>query len=98
MRTPREFQVEFAARVKWAREHAGFSQERIAELLHLTQPAYAKYESTVEENYRNMPNNLLADFCDITRVGLEWLLTGRGDPTPGRATSRPISRPRTGAA
>jgi transcriptional regulator with XRE-family HTH domain len=96
MRTPREFQIDFAARVKWAREHAGFSQERIAELLHITQPAYAKYESLIEENYRNLPLHLIADFCDIARVSQEWLLTGKGDPL--RESPRPTSRPRTTGA
>jgi transcriptional regulator with XRE-family HTH domain len=96
MHTPREFQSQFAARVKWAREHAGFSQERLAELLHVTQPAYAKYESLVEDNYRNMPLHLIADFCDICRVSQDWLLSGRGDAL--KEHPRPTVRHRSGAA
>ena len=75
--TPREFRDEFAERVKLARENAGFTQETMARLLHISQPTYSKYEGGRGNDPASMlPHRMMLDFCDICRVSVEWLLSG----------------------
>jgi transcriptional regulator with XRE-family HTH domain len=89
MNNPREFREEFSARVKLARESAGYTQEEIASLLGMSQPTYNKYEGS---RASIMPTHLQAKFALICRVSLDWLLTGKGE-----GPFRPMKR-RKGAA
>ena len=89
MTTPKAYREDFASRVKWARENAGYMQTEIAELLGISQPTYSKYETRGDTAVTLMPHHLIKPFCMITRVSQEWLLSGEG-----MAHVRPHSRAR----
>lgn len=92
MITPREYRDSFALRVKQAREEAGYTQEVMARLLHVSQPTYSKWEGgRGNDPASQMPVYLIIDFCAICRVSPEWLL---GSTTGSDAVQRPMRRPR----
>lgn len=72
-----------------AREEAGYTQETMARLLRVSQPTYSKYEGGRGEDAASMmPTYMLMDFCDITRVSVEWLIGGRDRKAIERPTRR----------
>jgi transcriptional regulator with XRE-family HTH domain len=66
-------QAEICARIKQARETAGFTQEEIADLLNMTPRGYQNYESV------RVPFRRLGEIARITNVAESWLLHG-GSP------------------
>jgi transcriptional regulator with XRE-family HTH domain len=85
MATPRDYRDKFSGRVKRARESAGYTQDQMAQLLHMSQTTYSKYEGA---RATLLPHHLIAQFCLITRISQEWLLsgTGRGPFVPRKRT------------
>jgi transcriptional regulator with XRE-family HTH domain len=78
-----QFREGLSARVKLAREAAGFTQEEMALILGVTQTRLSKWEGARKSQ---IPHELMQRFCLATRVSIEWLITGEG-PGP-----RPIRR------
>jgi transcriptional regulator with XRE-family HTH domain len=52
---------------------AGFTQEEMADLLHMTMRGYQNYESD------RVPWRTLDKIAELTNVTQEWLLRGNGD-------------------
>jgi ribosome-binding protein aMBF1 (putative translation factor) len=72
---PREssFNNGFRDRLKEARQHMGWTQERMAAALGIGKEQYKTYEYRVA-----FPLYLLRDLATITDRSIAWLLTGRG--------------------
>jgi len=72
--------VQIGGRVKKAREAAGFTQERLAELLDVS----AQYVSGVERGTVGLSVPILASLCKILLVSSDYILMGEieySDPT-----------------
>lgn len=61
------------ARVAAARAALGWKQWQMAEALDMPQDKYKQYEKR-----SLLPHHLIRRFCLISRIDMEWLLTGRG--------------------
>jgi transcriptional regulator with XRE-family HTH domain len=71
----------FNARVKQARQAAGFSGDEMARLLQVAPGTYRRYEGRrTNQSPTLLPHHLMDPFCTITKVRVEWLLTGKGKP------------------
>ncbi len=57
-------------RLKIIRRHLHFSQEQVAAHLHISRQAYGTYE----RGEREPPAALLAAFCDLTGISLDYLM------------------------
>ena len=64
--------VQIGARVKEAREAAGLTQERLAELIDIT----AKYLSGVERGAVGLSVPVLQRLCSVLLVSSDYILTG----------------------
>lgn len=67
------FAIEFAKRVKTAREPL-YTQAKMAELLGVEQDHYKHFETR-----RAMPHHFVALFCELTHTDVKWLFTGIGE-------------------
>jgi transcriptional regulator with XRE-family HTH domain len=74
-------QAQICARIRQARIEAGFTQEEIADLLHMTMRGYQNYEKD------RVPWRALDKIAELTNVTQEWLLRGG----PDEATAGPPS-------
>jgi DNA-binding XRE family transcriptional regulator len=91
------FNQSMAERVKLARERAGLTQGEVAQILKISQTGYSHYEVRPgEEAPTLMPHQYIEDFCVLTRVSVEWLITGKG--SMARSSDHPSKRSRTPAA
>lgn len=68
-----QYKQDFMRRTAEARVARGWKQWQAAEALGIPQDQYKQYETR-----GMMPHRLLARFCLVCRVELEWLLTGHG--------------------
>jgi len=68
------FALAMCERTKKARQDAGHTQESMAKAIgmDLTYLAYQKYESNVP-----MPHIYIFQFCNLTKISLQHLLTGK---------------------
>lgn len=73
-----EYKQQFIERVREARIATGMKQWQAAEGLGIPQDHYKHYEVLKGGKGRLMPHHLIAQFCVICRVNLEWLVTGKG--------------------
>ena len=73
-----------ASRVKWARDIAGVSQERLAETCGLSGAHISLIEA---DKRRNLTWQTLARLAAGLGVSAEWLMTGKG-PTPSEEQIR----------
>ena len=79
-----DFQTQFCARTKLARQLSGHTLESMATALAILKTTYAKYE------YRTpMPHHMVERYCLITQVDIDWLYTGT--VRPPRPRGRPAS-------
>jgi hypothetical protein len=62
----------FVARTVRARENAGFTQEEMCGILHISQGRYKHYEKRSP-----LPHELIPIFCTATKVSVDWLFTGK---------------------
>lgn len=69
--TKTNFKTEFTARVKKARQLAGYTQQQMADFLDIDQGTYKQYEG---RSY--MPHDLVPRFALLCRVDAGWLFTG----------------------
>ena len=67
-------------RIKDLREDRDFSQETVAQALHIPRTTYCNYET----GRRNIPNDLLCDLADFHNVRLDYLLGRSDDASPFR--------------
>lgn len=82
-----EFKRGFIARTRLAREATGWNQREMAEALDIPLKNYESYET------RSMlPHSLVARFCRITRVSIDYLFTG---PPPARQSRNPRPNPKS---
>lgn len=70
--TPAEFVEMFVARTKALREHSGLSMKDMALALDIPFERYKKYETRSP-----LPHELVERFALITRVPVEFVMTGR---------------------
>jgi transcriptional regulator with XRE-family HTH domain len=70
--TPAEFEELFVARTKALRVHAGMTAQQMATALGVPFERYKKYESRTP-----LPHELIEQFALITRVSVEFVMTGR---------------------
>lgn len=68
-----EYKQQFIRRVREARVGATLKQWQVAQGMDIAQDYYKHYEVS-----RLMPHHLMGKFCLVTRVNLEWLVTGKG--------------------
>lgn len=74
-------------RLKWAREQAGFEDApSAAEALGVVESTYYGHEN----GSRGFKRDSAAKYARRFKVSLEWLLTGRGQPKAGPATTRAV--------
>lgn len=69
-KSPTEFERQWIARTKFAREKSGKSQDEIAENLGIPQPTYGKYETRTV-----MPHRYVMAFCALCDVTPAWMYT-----------------------
>jgi phage repressor protein C with HTH and peptisase S24 domain len=81
-------QSTLSERLKMLRQHAGFSQTRVADLLGIRQASYNAYESG---NAQIGPEKLQL-LHHHTQVNLHWLLTGEGEMLPSKAPASSIGK------
>lgn len=74
-----EYKKDFIARIKYAREASGMTQDEIADLFQMRQDTWSKYETRTP-----LPHIFIPKFCSIVRCDIYWLLTGKGT-APERA-------------
>jgi transcriptional regulator with XRE-family HTH domain len=79
-----QYEKEFLARTKLARERIPYTQEQIARILGISQGRYKQYETRTL-----LPHEFITPFCLACQISETWLFSGRG-----RA---PASLPRAGS-
>lgn len=81
-----EFKHGFIARTRLAREATGWNQREMAEALNIPLKNYESYET------RSMlPHDLIARFCRIARISIDYLFTG---PSPARQNRKRSPNPK----
>lgn len=68
--SPTEYKAGFQQRLRAARERAGFTQEKMAELLGIAQGKYAKYERR-----SLLPHRYVGRFCELTQTECKFLFS-----------------------
>lgn len=91
----KKFRADYQARVRQAREAAGFTQAQIARVLGISAPAYSKIENRPGAV---LPLHLTTAFSIMTQVDRDWLLYGEGKPPVSRfEMAEQAVRQKTGA-
>lgn len=80
--------VQIGLRVKQAREAAGLTQERLAELLDVT----AQYLSGVERGAVGLSVPILSRLCSVLLVSSDFILTGDTEPSDVTSITARLSR------
>lgn len=75
MAEKKEENIQIGARVKRAREAAGLTQERLAELTDIT----AQYLSGVERGAVGLSVPILVRLCSVLLVSCDYILTGESE-------------------
>lgn len=70
--TQEDTEIAIAGRIRKSREALGWTQQDMADTLHVGYERYRKYETRSA-----FPVALVVDFCRIAGVEIEWLLTGK---------------------
>ena len=82
-------------RIKAARLKAGLSQEQVGDLFGIHKTAVSLWE-TDNETKRTLPTvDKLLPFCELTKVTVVWLITGKEcfEPQPSECGARPTVKP-----
>lgn len=80
MQTPRDYIEGFMRRVAAARVASQYTQDQMADLLNVKRNTYAHWERFSEDRITMMPIGLIPDFCRLTGISINYLLTGTEDP------------------
>ncbi len=70
---------EVSQRIDWIRKQNGLSQEQLAHLLHISQPAVSHYLKR-----RIPPADILLQIARLGNTTMEWILTGQKSYFYGR--------------
>jgi len=65
-------------RIRNLREDHDLSQQQIADMVHVSQPTYSRYES----GYLDVPNNVLIALAKFYGVSVDYLLGISDNPNP----------------
>jgi transcriptional regulator with XRE-family HTH domain len=76
-----------ANRIRQARLDASLTQTQLADCLEINRSAVAQWERIEGGNQPSITN--LIQIADVTEVGFEWLVTGRGIPGKNRRAKAP---------
>ncbi len=88
MADKKEENVQIGARVKQAREAAGLTQERLAELVDVT----AQFLSGVERGAVGLSVPVLMRLCSVLLVSSDFILTGEVEPSDVLGVTTRLSR------
>ena len=88
MADKKEENVQIGARVKQAREAAGLTQERLAELVDVT----AHFLSGVERGAVGLSVPVLRRLCSVLLVSSDFILTGEVEPSDVLGVTTRLSR------
>ena len=88
MAEKREENIQIGVRVKQAREAAGLTQERLAELLDVT----AQYISGVERGAVGLSVPILLQLCSVLLVSSDFILLGNIDISDVSGVATRLSR------
>ena len=88
MREKKEINVEVGRRVRQAREAAGLTQERFAELIGIS----PQNVSCVERGLAGVSLTVLRRMCEILRVSSDFLLMGDGAGNDAEALTRRLEQ------
>lgn len=88
MADKKEENVQIGARVKQAREAAGLTQERLAELVDVT----AQFLSGVERGAVGLSVPVLMRLCSVLLVSSDFILTGEAEPSDVLGVTTRLSR------
>ncbi|MBQ8551659.1 MAG: helix-turn-helix transcriptional regulator [Clostridia bacterium] len=64
----------FHDKLRYAREKAGYTQEEVAKVIHVSRTTFTNYEL----GYRKPTLDTLALLCDFLCVSADWLLGTQG--------------------
>lgn len=70
---------EFGKRLKLLRENAGLTQEKLADVLHIS----VTHEGKLEKGSRTPSVDLLLQISDYFSASVDYLLKGKSHPTDG---------------
>lgn len=84
----KEENIQIGMRIKQAREAAGLTQERLAELLDVT----AQYISGVERGAVGLSVPILTNLCSVLLVSSDYILLGRLDASDVSGVIARLSR------
>ena len=88
MREKKSINVEVGRRVRQAREAAGLTQERFAELIGIS----PQNVSCVERGLAGVSLTVLRRMCEILRVSSDFLLLGEGADNDAEALARRLGQ------
>ena len=88
MREKKEINLELGRRVRQAREAAGLTQERFAELIGIS----PQNVSCVERGLAGVSLTVLRRMCQILRVSSDFLLLGEGADNDAEAIARRLGQ------
>ena len=88
MREKKEINAEVGRRVRQAREAAGLTQERFAELIGVS----PQNVSCVERGLAGVSLTVLRRMCEILRVSSDFLLLGEGAANDAEALARRLGQ------
>ena len=88
MADKKEENVQIGARVKQARQAAGLTQERLAELVDVT----AQFLSGVERGAVGLSVPVLMRLCSVLLVSSDFILTGEVEPSDVLGVTTRLSR------
>lgn len=65
-------------RIRDLREDNDLTQRQLANILHMTQPQYFRYE----QGYRDVPTDILIALAKLYQTSTDYILGLTNDPTP----------------
>ena len=71
-------------RLRNLREDNDYTQRQIAEILHMKQPQYLRYE----KGFRDIPSDILIKLADLYKTSTDYLLERTDDPQPPIKTKK----------
>lgn len=71
-------------RIREARKSAGLSQQQVADHFGIQRPAVSQWEASDPGKRTTPGTERLAEFADLTKCGIEWLISGVGSKSPSQ--------------
>ena len=70
--------MSYYRRIRELREDHDMTQRQIAEMLHMPQPQYHRYE----QGYRDIPTDILIALAELYQTSTDYILGRTNDPRP----------------